>query len=114
GTATIHLATLLGVDSVDSAGSRNRAARGIVQLPGSGDRVVDNLGSWRGREPSIEEWRILENCSCPACMKFGIEGLKAGGIDGFCNRATHNLWVLNKEIEAIEENLANGTYHDWY
>ena len=52
GTATLHLAALLGMDSVDSSGWRNRAARGIVQLPGSGDRIVANLGSWRGREPS--------------------------------------------------------------
>ena len=30
GTATLHLAILLGMDSVDSSGWRNRAARGIV------------------------------------------------------------------------------------
>jgi 7-cyano-7-deazaguanine tRNA-ribosyltransferase len=38
GTATLHLAKLLGMNSADSSGWRNRAARGIVQLPGSGDR----------------------------------------------------------------------------
>jgi 7-cyano-7-deazaguanine tRNA-ribosyltransferase len=55
GTATLHLAALLGVDSVDFSGWRNRAARGIVQLPGCGDRMVADLGSWRGRRPSAEE-----------------------------------------------------------
>ena len=43
GTATLHLAMLLGMDSVDSSGWRNRAARGVVQLVGSGDRVVAKL-----------------------------------------------------------------------
>src|SRR5262249_41996561 len=38
GTATLHVTALLGFDSVDSSGWRNRAARGIVQLPGSGER----------------------------------------------------------------------------
>ena len=59
GTATLHLAALLGMNSVDSSSWRNRAARGIVQLPGSGDRIVANLGSWRGREPSENEWKAL-------------------------------------------------------
>ena len=37
GTATLHVAALLGMDSVDSVGWRTRAARGLVQLPGIGD-----------------------------------------------------------------------------
>jgi 7-cyano-7-deazaguanine tRNA-ribosyltransferase len=57
GTATLHLAALLEVDSVDSSGWRNRAARGIVQMPGRGDRMVANLGSWRGREPDEDHVR---------------------------------------------------------
>ena len=35
----------MGADSVDSSGWRNRAPRGIMQLPGSGDRMVAELGS---------------------------------------------------------------------
>lgn len=66
GTATLHLAALLGFDSVDSSGWRNRAARGIVQLSGSGERMVAELGKWRGRRPSCEEWGILRRCKCPA------------------------------------------------
>lgn len=114
GTATLHLAALLGVDSVDSSGWRNRAARGIVQLPGRGDRLVANLGSWRGREPDEEEWKILENCPCPACKRFGVEGLKQNGLQGFCNRATHNLWTLLDEARQIKEHLTAGTYEAWY
>ena len=114
GTATLHLAALLGFDSIDSSGWRNRAARGIVQLPGSGDRTVANLGNWRGREPSTEEWERLEACKCPACEQFGLDGLKASALAGFCNRSTHNLRILLEEARAIETRLADGTYASWY
>jgi 7-cyano-7-deazaguanine tRNA-ribosyltransferase len=114
GTATMHLAALLGVDSADSAGWRNRAARGIVQLPGRGDRVVANLGNWRGREPDAEEWAILAKCPCPACQADGINGLKAEGLRGFCHRATHNLWTLLNEVKEVKLRLSAGTYQGWY
>ncbi|MBN1139723.1 MAG: hypothetical protein JXM73_24335 [Anaerolineae bacterium] len=114
GTATLHLAALLDVDSVDSSGWRNRAARGIVQLPGRGDRTVANLGNWRGREPDEDEWRALAACPCPACQRFGIEGLGASRLQGFCNRATHNLWTLLDEAQQIEGNLTDGTYEMWH
>ncbi|MFQ5580849.1 MAG: hypothetical protein ACE5FZ_09565, partial [Nitrospiria bacterium] len=114
GIATLHLAALLGVDSVDSAGWRNRAARGIVQLPGRGERIVANLGNWRGREPDEQEWEMLRNCPCPACQEFGVETLQVSGMQGFCCRATHNLWTLLDEARQIDEHLAAGTYEVWY
>ncbi len=114
GTATVHIAGLLGFDSLDSSGWRNRAARGIVQLPGSGDRMVANLGSWRGREPDAAELKTLRNCLCPACRTGGLRGLKKCGLDGFSNRACHNLWVLLKEAEWVRERLARGTYGRCY
>lgn len=114
GTATLHLAALLGIDSVDSSGWRNRAARGIVQLPGRGDRMVADLGSWRGREPDEGELQVLMDCMCPACQQHGLDGLKADKLAGFCNRATHNLWVLLDEARQIEEHIQSGTYREWY
>lgn len=114
GTATLHLAALFRIDSVDSSGWRNRAARGIVQLPGRGDRVVARMGSWRSREPDAAEWSMLAQCQCPACQRFGIAGLTASGIDGFCHRATRNLWVLLQEARAIDEHLNAGTYRHWH
>lgn len=113
GTATLHLAALLRMDSVDSSGWRNRAARGIIQLPGSGDRVVAELGSWRGRRPSLEEWEKLEACRCPACQQHGIAGLKADKVFGFGNRATHNLWVLLEENRQIQKRLGKTSYAKW-
>jgi 7-cyano-7-deazaguanine tRNA-ribosyltransferase len=110
GTSTIHLAALLGINSVDSSGWRNRAARGIVQLPGSGDRMIANLGKWRGRVPNKEEWAKLACCRCPACAANGMKGLKADGLGGFCNRATHNLWVLLEEARWMAKHLEAETY----
>jgi 7-cyano-7-deazaguanine tRNA-ribosyltransferase len=110
GTATIHVTALCGFDSADSSGWRNRAARGIIQLPGSGERLVAELGSWRGRRPSEREWTILGRCECPACLQHGSEGLKASKLHGFCCRATHNLWVLLDENRWLQEQIAAGTY----
>lgn len=114
GTATVHLASVLEIDSVDSSGWRNRAARGIVQLPGCGDRMVANLGKWRGREPSEAEWALLRACECPACQAHGLAGLQTNGTDGFCNRATHNLWVLLEEGKWLDEHLTSGEYPGAY
>jgi hypothetical protein len=114
GTATLHLAALVGFDSVDSSGWRNRAARGIVQLPGSGERLLADLGKWRGREPSAEEWEVLRRCKCPACRTHGLDGLQAKKLHGFCCRATHNLWVLLEENRWLTTHVARGTYRRSY
>ena len=114
GTATLHLAALLGFDSADSSGWRNRAARGIIQLPGSGERLVADLGKWRGREPSAREWSELAKCQCPACQCSGVNGLRASSIRGFVNRATHNLWILLQEVRWVAARLDKGTYQQYY
>jgi 7-cyano-7-deazaguanine tRNA-ribosyltransferase len=104
----------LGVDSVDSSGWRNRAARGLIQLPGTGDRMVANLGKWRGRKLSRSEWQVLATCSCPACRVSGPKVLTRGGAKGFCARATHNLWVLLEEADWITQAIADETYSSSY
>jgi queuine/archaeosine tRNA-ribosyltransferase len=114
GTATVHLMSLLNFDSADSSGWRNRAARGIIQLPGSGERLVANLGSWRGRKPSPDEWAKLKKCRCPACRVHGTNGLKASKLHGFCCRATHNLWVLLEEEKWLSKHIEKGTYERNY
>lgn len=114
GTSTLHVAALLGIDSVDSSGWRNRAARGIVQLPGCGDRMIADLGKWRGRKPSKDEWATLECCRCPACRQDGLRGLKRSGLDGFSHRACHNLWILLEEAKWIDKHLSASTYEQNY
>lgn len=114
GTATLHLIALLGFDSVDSSGWRNRAARGIIQLPGSGDRIIAELGNWRGRRVSAAELKRLAKCKCPACCAFGIDGLRASKTYGFSNRATHNLWVLLQETKWLQKHLCADSYRTNY
>jgi queuine/archaeosine tRNA-ribosyltransferase len=114
GTATLHLASLMGMDSVDSSGYRNRAARGLIQLPGSGERAVIELGSWRGRKLNAAELKKLRNCCCPVCQLNGINGLRSRGLVGFCNRATHNLWTLLEEADWIQKRRRDKTYKDEY
>ena len=114
GTATLHVAALLKMDSVDSVGWRVRAARGLVQLPGIGDRSIADLGNWKVREPTSQELGKLEECQCPACQEYGVEGLKKDRTHGFCNRATHNLWTLLEENRMIQKHLADKTYVEWY
>ena len=114
GTSTLHVAALLKMDSVDSVGWRTRAARGIVQLPGIGDRSVASLGNWKIREPNSQELKKLRECQCPACQKYKLEGLKKNKTFGFCNRATHNLWTLLEENRMIQEHLKAKTYEEWY
>jgi queuine/archaeosine tRNA-ribosyltransferase len=114
GTSTLHVAALLKMDSVDSCGWRNRAARGIIQLPGSGERVITQLGSWKGRELNGQEKKGLLTCACPACQQEGIKGLRANASRGFRNRATHNLWTLLKEEKWIEKHLKKGSYQESY
>ena len=46
--------------------------RGHIQLPGSGERVVAPLGSWKGRELSPQEKKCLLDCACPACQRASI------------------------------------------
>ena len=110
GLGTLHLAAALKVDSIDSVGWRNRAARGLILLPGRGERSIVPLGNWRGKELSKEELKIVNKCECPACTLYGLDGLRAqnardnqkgrgNGASGFYRRAIHNLWTILKEAE---------------
>jgi hypothetical protein len=40
--------------------------------------------------------------------------LAAKRLEGFCNRATHNLWVLLEEVRWVEDHLVSGTYKNHY
>jgi 7-cyano-7-deazaguanine tRNA-ribosyltransferase len=76
--------------------------------------MIANLGKWKGRKPSCNEWQKLRECCCPACIGFGVQGLKRNGIEGLCNRACHNLWVLLEEATWIKEQLVAKRYSDLY
>ena len=114
GTATVHLAALVGLDSADSSGWRNRAARGIVQLLGKGDRIAADLGGWRGRVLTPRDKKELKSCECPACAKDGWRGMTRPRMEGFCHRAVHNLWILLQEAEWADAKIRSGEYADEY
>jgi tRNA-guanine family transglycosylase len=113
GIVTLHLAAALGIDSLDSSGWRQRAARGLINLRGRGDRQAVKLGSWKGRELSRAEWAELARCRCPACRRSGTEALRRQGIEGFTARATHNLTMLLHEADLIRRHLAAGDFACW-
>lgn len=113
GIVTLHLAAALGIDTADSSGWRQRAARGLIILRGKGERRAAELGSWNGRALGGDEWDDLTRCRCPSCRRVGIDGLKARGVAGFAARAGHNLAVLLAEAKLINRHLANGDFPKW-
>jgi tRNA-guanine family transglycosylase len=113
GIVMLHLAAALGLDSLDSSGWRQRAARGLIDLRGRGERQAVKLGSWKGRELKAEEWDELARCRCPACHRLGNTGVRAKGIEGFIARATHNLAMLLHEAELIRRHVSAGDFASW-
>ncbi len=103
----MHLMYSLGVDSLDSMGWRLKAAYGVIQLPGVGDRYPVEKNNGR---PSLraDDRKLLDICGCPICrtksMKEKIETLDSD----FKSRAIHNAWVFMKENELYRENLREG------
>jgi len=107
------------------------ARYGLIPLAGHEQILPPNLtpviaqGSSGRRQVELRDWLYsgLPKSSStgsptpftgPACQQFGAEGLQISGMNGFCNRATHNLWTLLDEARQIDEHLAAGTYHTWY
>jgi tRNA-guanine family transglycosylase len=102
-TITMHLMFASGADSLDSSSWRSKAAFGIIQLPGIGDRyITGRAGKATGKKYlnlSRKEARVLEECHCPACRKLGLPGLR----HSFSMRALHNCWVFQREVEKTRE-----------
>ena len=109
-TITMHLMFASGADSLDSSSWRSKAAFGIIQLPGIGDRyITGRAGKATGKKYlnlSRKEIRILDECHCPACKKLGLSGLRRS----FSMRALHNSWVLQKEVEKARRLIRTGDY----
>ena len=72
--------------------------------------MIANLGKWRGRKLHRKESKVLSECLCPACLRFSVKGLRVKGIEGFSNRACHNLWVLLEEAKWVKEQMAASEY----
>jgi 7-cyano-7-deazaguanine tRNA-ribosyltransferase len=108
GITSLHLAAALGIDSVDSSGWRVCAARGLIMLPGSGQRRLSKDG--RGRVLSGEERRAIASCRCSGC-RHSMGGYKL--TTSFQRRAAHNLSVLVTETQLINRHVAMGDIESW-
>lgn len=113
GIITLHLAAALGIDTADSSGWRQRAARGLILLRGRGERQAVKLGSWLGRPLTAAEWDQLDRCRCPTCRTHGSGALRAKDLPGFVGRAVHNLHVLLGEARLINRHLRAGDFAAW-
>lgn len=92
GTTTMHTMLMLGADSLDSIAWRKRAAYGIIQLPGIGDRYLVKerkmYMAWKGiKTMSDDEVRSFLSCDCDACQ---------GLLDEMIWRDLTN-WVTTRE-----------------
>ncbi|KAF5065578.1 Queuine tRNA-ribosyltransferase [anaerobic digester metagenome] len=104
---TMHLMYSLGVDSLDSTGWRLKAAYGIIQLPGVGDRHPISRNNRRAflNEP---EKKILKQCKCPSCNKLSINTRLKLLNDEFKARAIHNAHVFVNEQNKFQEQIKIG------
>jgi len=105
---TMHLAFLLGADSVDSQGWVRCAGHCKIQIPGLGQRFVVRCNE-RFRYP---QWSPCVNwldyyCDCPICKKKNYKKLL---ISSKTNRAIHNAYTLCSEIELIRKFIQKGEY----
>lgn len=105
---TMHLMYSIGADSLDSTGWRIKAAYGVIQLPGLGDRYPKTRNNGR-RVINAEEKKILAQCKCPTCNEKSISQRINILNEKFPERALHNAWVFKKEEEhykraVIEDN----------
>ncbi len=102
GITTIYLLKLAQVDSFDSIGWRVRAAWGIIQIKGYGERqIMLREKGWKVPPLSEEEEELLKRCKCPVCSRNLHNLMKEKSNEGFEARAIHNLYTLTEEIDYI-------------
>lgn len=131
GGTMAYLAVLAGVDSYDSNGWIQKAAYGVIQLPGISDRFLRKEShnrpylikdrNQRNSKKPINEIDIFMKCKCSACSRFYSDNWKKKdwkkkqkafiGRDQEPKmlRAIHNLSLYQNEIfemrEAIKKNF---------
>lgn len=113
GATTMHLMFSLGVDSIDSIGWRIKAANGAIQLPGVGDRFVSPK---KAKRTGLSEKNLvlLEKCQCPICRGNSLP-MRKKLLDNaysstFNNRAIHNAWVFQQEVQEAWKFIKKGDY----
>lgn len=101
---SMHFMFSIGVDSIDSMAWRRKAAYGVIQLPGVGDR---HLIPRNKKRPFIKgrEKELLASCECPVCKGKSLKK-KIQDLNGsFYFRSVHNAWVFLDEQKKFHQAL---------
>ena len=129
GGTMAYLAVLAGIDSYDSNGWIQKAAHGVIQLPGISDRFLKKENhkrpyliknrKQRNNKTLINEIDIFMSCKCEGCKKFYNENwnekdwkLKQKAFIGREQapktlRAIHNVSLYQSEIILMREAIKN-------
>jgi len=113
GGSMAYLGVLCGADSFDFAGWVQKAAYGVIQLPGMSDRFIQQ----RVRRKCLtteEKFKFLE-CDCPAC-KFNFQNPTSMlDFDDDVDRASarrlrslHNVHVFETEMSVMARFIYEG------
>lgn len=108
---TMHLAFLLGADSVDSQGWVRCAGYGKIQIPALGQQFVKkDEKRYRFSQWSKQvDWSTY-SCDCPICKQENFRELL---MSSKRNRAIHNAYVLCSEVKLAREFIKTGEYLDF-
>lgn len=105
-----------GIDTFDCV-HPTRLARhgGALMWPGRSDKEYINLKQAAHRN---DDQPIDSLCGCPTC-KTASRGylhhlLKAGEMVGLTLISLHNIWVMNKFMELVREQLHSGSWSTFY
>jgi len=105
---SMHFMFALGVDSLDSMGWRLKAAYGVIQLPGVGDRHLTPRNTKKRPFIKGREKELLAACECPACKSKSLEERIQDLNDNFYFRSVHNAWVFLNEQKKFHQALKEG------
>jgi tRNA-guanine family transglycosylase len=113
GTTTMHIMFFMGVNSIDSAGWEKKAANGVIQLPGIGDRFLSKKPHNR-TVLKPKELKVLEKCQCPVCLRYDNIKERIQVLNEKRDyRVVHNAWVYQKEVNMAREMIKTGKYESY-
>ncbi len=122
-----YLAFYCGIDSLDSNGWIQKAAYGVIQLPGISDRFITKKAHGRpylkdgriykrnGKKFILNEKKIFLNCKCPICEPYSnyldkdkawmekVKIFETEGSEGRKIRSIHNVYVFEQELKLIKK-----------
>ena len=129
GGTMAYLAIFAGIDSYDSNGWIQKAAHGVIQLPGISDRFLEkelhnrpylmNNRIQRNSNDPINEIDMFMNCKCAACKPFNKENWREEDWNvkkkAFIGReqspkmlrSIHNVSLYQSEIILMRQAIKN-------